>query len=254
MKKLASFIPTHTTSREEVSKYFNKDSSLLFLLNNIDKVFFCFHDIQDIDYCKKIALNIRDNLKQVNFLLYKTPSFNLAFVSHLISLQKEGFTDLIYLPDDSACTTKNTFFIKEVLNYYKKNKDILFLSLTYKNLEFTKNNILPNKTLHLNKKLSLSYFDSKDLRETKFIDFINKPFIANIDLLLKLCDKTYSQLATKQEGDYYLRSQIVKKNNKIALLNKRLIRCFYYNSTNRDVRRKELHIMRKLLQHKKSLV
>jgi hypothetical protein len=254
LKKIASFIPSHTTSREEVSKYFNKDNSLSFFLKSIDKVYFCFHNVLDIDYCRRIAFNIKDNLKNVSFLLYKTPSFNLAFASHLVALKKEGFTDLLYLPDDSACTTKDTNLINDVLNFYKKTKDISFVSLAIKSTQLTKKNIKSYKTLHLNKKLTVSFFEPQSFKEINLLDVINKPFLANIDYLLKLCDKTYSELLSKQEGDYYLRSQFLKTPFKILCLSFRLIRCFYYTSPDKIVRRRELHLMRKLLQHKKHLI
>jgi len=252
LKKLANFTPTHTTGREEVSNFYSQDASLAYFLNKLNKRFFCFHNVLDREYCRNVALKIKKNLKNVEFLLYKAESFNLVFTSHLLKLQEEGFTDIVYLPDDAACVTKNTKFIDEVLELYKKNKDITFLSLCIKSGEINHN---AQKTHHISKNLILSLYPTSVFRDTNLLDIINRPYVAKINFLLELCDKTYSELRTKNEGDLYLRSQFLKQNLvKIACLNKRLFKCFYYNSTVRDTRLKELHLMRKLLQHKKHLV
>lgn len=251
MKKLANFTPTHSVDREEVSTYYSKDSTLAYFLNSIDNRSFCFHNIENREYCNKIALNVRKNLKNIEFFLFKTPSFNLAFAAHLAMLQEKGYTDLVYLPDDAACVTKNTSFIDEVLKYYKKTKDIKLLSLAIKSSELSK----AERTLHISKNLVISLYKPSDFRNANLLDVINKPFIADIKFLIKLCDKTYTELMTKTEGDLYLRSQFLKQNlDNIACLNKRLFKCFYYNSNIKEKRIKELHLMRKLLQHKKHLV
>lgn len=255
MKKIASVSFTHTSKRYEVSTYFKQDNALAYFLNKLDGRFFCFHNIvNNPEYCRKYALNVNESLKKVDFFLFKTPSFNLMFSSLLVMLKEKGYTDIVYIPDDSQFCTKRKNYLDNILSYYKNTKDFPFLSLTVSSAQLTKQDYAIKK-LHINKNLIVSLFKTDAFKNLNILDVINKPFIANIDWLLKLCDKTYSELQTKNEGDLYLRSQFTKvKDPVVGCLNIKLVRCFYYLSDKKAIRQKELHLLRKLLQHKKHLL
>jgi hypothetical protein len=255
LKKLVSLTVTHTEEREEVADYYSKDSSLPHFLSLLNKRYFCFHNVLNKEYCVKIGKKVKNTINDMSFLLYKTNSFNVMFESFLKSIKKEGFSDLVYLPDDAACVTKDLGYMKEVVSFYKRTKNLKFLSLSIKAAELKREGAAPQKVLHTSKNFILTHYAPSDFKDSKLLDIINRPFIVNIDYLLNLCDETYTSLLTKNEGDLYLRSQFLKTYIPyIAIPNKRLFRCFYYNSPKKETRQKELHLMRKLLQHKKHLV
>jgi len=254
MKIISNYIITEGVDRSETATFFSQDKTLAYFFNLLQKRYFLFHNIEDIDYCRDIAVKIKNKLTDVEFLLFKTPLASHAFVSHLHNLKVAGVTDIFVCKDSVICTTKIIEHLNTVINFYKNTRDANFIFFGTKGGDLEKKGIIQKNTINISKGLKLYKFTSSDYLKFDSTFLFDQPFLANIDSLLSIFyDETYLSIENKEESENYIVDVLKKHPIKILLANKRLfINCPYFTKEQNVVikRRNALKLIRELIKFK----
>jgi len=142
MKRLSNFTQTYkgTHRWSPGSDGKNRDFLIDALLLNEGKVkalelmdlkTFSFHNL-DKQHSTTLANKIKAKLPDCKFFVYQEMSFGSTFLKHLEFLKSNLITDFMWIQDDEFFTYNNFEDFKQVIDFYKNNKEIKHLNLLHR--------------------------------------------------------------------------------------------------------------------------
>jgi len=202
MKKIANFTQTYQGDPIWSPGCDNKDREFLIdalrlnpgkydAINLLDYQTFNFHNLTE-EKSKQLAKKIKKVIPNCQFYVYQNMTFGSTILKHLQMLRSNNITDFLWVQDDEFFIHTNFEDFKNLLNYYRENKDLMHINLLYSfhnntltSRYATLKNVDPCEEISITSNLKLYNTHTDHLKNASNYRMDFSAFLCNIDYFLK---------------------------------------------------------------------